>query len=158
MLISLLLIAASLALLFSIKDRIQQRSKLFRYGVVGVLILLTAALATMEFMIYVHERIRAFLEAVAGVPIPVVGAIFLLFLVFSASLFMWVGTLNRDSLRHLLYDTFMPKAREAVGELARSSKSSWREFMRTAGNRFRRRIVPEAKEQHKQDSKEDNSK
>ncbi|HEC13146.1 MAG TPA: hypothetical protein ENI80_07830 [Acidiferrobacteraceae bacterium] len=158
MLISLLLIATSLALLFSIKDRIQQRSKLFRYGVVGVLILLTAALATMEFMIYVHERIKAFLEAAAGVPLPVVGAIFLLFLVFSTSLFIWVGTLNRDSLRHLLYDTFMPKAREAVGELARSGRSSWREFMQKMGGWLRRRVVTEVKEQHRPESKEKGSK
>lgn len=158
MLISLFLIAMSLALLFSIKDRIQQRSRLFRYGIVGTLILLTAALATMEFMIYVHERIRAFLEAVAGVPVPVVGVIFLLFLVFSASLFVWVGTLDRDSLRHFLYDTFMPKAREAVGELARSGRLSWREFMRKVGGRLRRRAVAGEEERHGPESKEVGSK
>jgi len=142
MLISLILVTGALALLFALKERFDRSPALLRYGVFGILVLLMGTLLTMEFMIYVHERIRAFLDAVAGIPGVFIVALFLLFLVLSAWAVLLVASVDRDNFRHFLHDTFMPKARETVREVAISGWLGWRGLRRRIGSRLRRFFAP----------------
>jgi len=68
MLISVLLLAISIAIVFSLKDRIKEMNPVLRKSLLGVLSVVIGSVLTMEFFIYLYQRILAFKEAVAGIP------------------------------------------------------------------------------------------
>jgi len=68
MFISILLLALSITIVFSLKDRIKEMHPVLNKSLLGVLSVVIGIVLTMEFFIYLYQRILAFKEAVAGIP------------------------------------------------------------------------------------------
>ncbi len=69
MLISVIILAVSVATLFMLKDKFMGLTAPIRSAVIGGVSIVVAAVLTMEFFIYLHQRILAFKEAISGIPV-----------------------------------------------------------------------------------------
>ena len=125
MLISLIFILASLMILFSLKERFDRKSATFKYSVIGLLAILIASILTMEFFIYLHQRILEFIEATTKIPIIIV-IIFLAgvtYLIWKALFFL--VRCNKEDFQKFIQETLIPRAKETFKEVKETSKIGW---------------------------------
>ena len=139
MLISIILIVVSLTLFFILKDRFDRSPPAFRYSVYVVLTLIIATLVTMEFFIYVHQRILEFQEAIKRVPSPVVWLVFLGLGYFTWRVLLLFGKFNRAEFQAYMHDTFVPKAKETFRDVAKTGKMGWQGLKMSFKNPFRKK-------------------
>ena len=139
MILSLLIIVATLTIFFVLKEKFNERPRIFRVTVTALMILTIGTVLTLELFIYIHARITEFLEAVSGLPVVLVIIVFLALLYFAWWLLMLFGGFNRDQFQQFVQDTFMPKAKETFRDVADTGKVGWRGLMRSFRNPFRRR-------------------
>ena len=139
MIISIILVVVSLTLFFILKERFDQSSALLRFSVYAILALIIGTVFTMEFFIYVHQRIFEFKEAIAGVPSIFVWVVFLGLLYFSWRALILFGKFNRAEFQAYVHDTFVPKAKETFREVAKTSKMGWQGLKLSFKNPFRKK-------------------
>lgn len=148
MLISLILIAVSLALFFTLKERFDQAPRVFRYGFYAALTLIIATVLTVEFFIYLSQRAQAFIDATRSIPGFIIILVFLGLLVGTWWLFLLLDDFNRERFQGFLRDTFVPKAKETFKDVAETSKMRWRGLRLSLKNPFKKKKV-DAAESHK---------
>lgn len=139
MILSFLIIIASLAMFFILKERFDERSRAFRLLVVAVLVLVIGTVVTMELFIYLHARLTEFREAIASVPVVLVLAVFLGVLYLAWWLLVTLGGFNREQFQTFVQDTFVPKAKETFRDVADTGRVGWRGLKLSFRNPFRRR-------------------
>ena len=155
MIISLILVAVSLSIFFILKERFDGWPPAFRYGVFTVVSLVIAIVLTMEFFIYVHERLLEFLQAVAGIHPLIILVVFIAIALGTWRGLLVIGAINRESFQQFLHDTFVPKAKETLKEVARTGRLGWRGLKLSFRSPFRRK--PPQADQSPPDSSRDKS-
>jgi len=143
MILSFLIIVATLTIFFVLKEKFDQRPRAFRITVTTIMIVIIGTVLTMEIFIYIHARVTEFLEAISGVPAVLVILVFFALLYFAWWLLMLFGGFNREQFQRFVQDTFVPKAKETFRDVADTGKVGWRGLMRSFGNPFRRKRPPE---------------
>ena len=138
MILSLLIIIVTLTIFFVLKEKFDERPRLFRITVTAIMILTIGTVLTLELFIYVDARVTEFREAISGVPVILVIVVFLALLYFAWWLLMMFGGFNRDQFQQFVQDTFVPKAKETFRDVADTGRVGWRGLMRSFGNPFRR--------------------
>jgi hypothetical protein len=142
MILSFLIVIASLTIFFVLKERFDERPRAFRVVVSAVLTLTIGTVLTMELFIYIHARIVEFKEAVSGVPAVLVVVVFLGLLYAAWWLLMVLGGFNREQFRQFVQDTFVPRAKETFREVAETGRVGWQGLKLSFRNPFRRRRAP----------------
>jgi hypothetical protein len=142
MILSFLIIVASLTIFFVLKERFDERPRAFRVAVSAILTLTIGTVLTVEIFIYIHARIVEFEEAVSGVPAFVVILVFIGLLYFAWWLLMLFGGFNRDQFQQFVQDTFVPRAKETFREVAKTGRVGWQGLKLSFLNPFRRKRAP----------------
>lgn len=125
MLISLLILIVCLTTFFIVRERIDRMTPAIRYGVLGFLVLLMGVVLTMEFFIYLHERLQLFLSAIDPVPGIIVVAVFAGLIAGAVWVLRAVAPFSRENFQQFLHDTFVPRARETLKDVAKTSRLGW---------------------------------
>jgi len=124
-LISLLILVVCLTAFFIVRERIDRLSPVARYSVLGLLVLIMAVVLTMEFFIYLHERLLLFLAAIDPVPGVLVALVFLGLIAGAVWTLRALGPFSRENFQQFLHDTFVPRARETLKDVAKTSRLGW---------------------------------
>jgi len=125
MFISVLLLFASMMIFFSLRDRFNVWSKPLKYSVIGGLSLMITLVLTLEFFIYVHQRINEFKEAVKTIPTIFVILIFA-GLFYAAWKFLFL-------LTRFSKEDFQKFIRESINEVKKTSRIGWQGLKETFG-------------------------
>jgi len=125
MLVSLLILVVCLTAFFIVRERIDRLPSVVRVSVLGLLVLVMAVVLTMEFFIYVHERLQLFLAAIEPVPGILVIAVFAGLIAGAVWLLRALAPFSRENFQQFLQDTFVPRARETLKDVAKTSRLGW---------------------------------
>ena len=115
MLFSLILLVLTLAAFFAIKAKtFDHLAKWGQMTIVGLASLILSSILTMLFFISVRRTIIAFLEAIQGIPVLVVGGVLLVLLVLIFPLLRLLGRMDMDKLKQFWQQEVAPRRRTFV--------------------------------------------
>ena len=117
MIISIIILAASVAIVFMLKDKFMGMGAPIRNGIIGTASLVIATILTMEFFIYLDQRINAFLEAIDKIHIIFV-------ILFFAGL-VYVSWLALSLFLELSLEDIIKIFKDAWDKVKEAGKGGW---------------------------------
>ena len=118
MFFTFLMLLFTVVVFFAVKaktfDRLRPWSRL---TVVGVVSLVTATIFTMQFFISIRKTLIAFLEAIQGVPLLVVGGVFVVLVVLVFPLIRLLGRMDLEQLKRYWHEDIRPRQKRFVHSL-----------------------------------------
>jgi hypothetical protein len=133
MFLTILLLLIAFAMVLSVKARFDSLPPAARNLTLGAAALLTAFVFTVEFFIWLKERLLEFLQAVEGVHWSVVVAVFLLILYGAYRFFRFVTALNQQEISRIFRENVTPHLKEMASEVrdAWKKRKWWRLRLRS---------------------------
>lgn len=131
MFLSFLLLMIAFSLVLSAKARFDSLPGITRSLLLLLAAVLTAFVFTIEFFIWIKQRILEFLDAIEGVPWFVIAAVFVFLVYVCYRIFRFLAAIDRQEIGRLFRENVTPHLKEMASDV----REAWRK-------RTRWRILP----------------